>query len=195
VDPSVGPENAKASADSREVFFFMAVDIWKEHPVFGIGPACFSIASGTGLQAHTLYAETLSELGSVGVFAVCMLVLCYVLNYFEARRIYRAIPPPNEGAFCYRVVLATFVTLIQLLFFGLGGHNLFRFTWLWYGAFAALAIRFLRAQYNERIRQLADQPAPTVDVESSVFPSPLAGEVLGVRGVAADSPLVPAASS
>lgn len=152
IDPSVGPENAKSSADSRKVFFWMAVEIWKEQPIFGIGPACFSIASGTGLQAHTLYAETLAELGLCGVVALSLMVLCYVFNYLEARRIYRAIPPPNDALFCYRIVQATTVTMLQLLFFGLGGHNLFRFTWLWYGAFAALALRFLREHYNEHVR-------------------------------------------
>jgi O-antigen ligase len=152
IDPSVGPDNAKTSADSRKVFFWMAVEIWKEHPIFGIGPACFSIASGTGLQAHTLYAETLAELGLCGVVALSLMVLCYVFNYLEARRIYRAIPPPNDALFCYRIVQATSVTMLQLLFFGLGGHNLFRFTWLWYGAFAALALRFLREHYNDYVR-------------------------------------------
>ncbi len=34
--------------------------------------------------------------------------------------------------------------VLLLLFLGIGGHNLFRFTWLWYAAFSALALRFLQ---------------------------------------------------
>ena len=149
IDPSVGPHNAQSSADSREVFFWKAVDIWKENPIFGVGPHCFGIASGTKMQAHSLYAQTLSELGSLGVLALVSLVLCYFLNYFEARRIYRAVPFPHEALFCYRVVQATAIIVLQLLFLGVGGHNLFRFTWLWNAAFAALALRFLKDHYYD----------------------------------------------
>ncbi len=148
IDPSLGPKNAQASADSREVFFWIGVEIWKKHPVFGVGPGCFAIVAGTELQAHSLYGQTISELGTVGVIALVALIVCYLWNYFEARRVYRAIPPPNDALFCYRVVAATAVTLLQLLFFGLGGHNLFRFVWIWYAAFAALALGFLKAQYE-----------------------------------------------
>ena len=112
------------------------MDIWREHPAFGIGPGYFQIESKTGLQAHTLYGQTISELGTVGVVALIAVIGCYLGNYLEGRRLYRSILPPHDATFCYRVILATAITLAQLLFFGLGGHNLFRFTWLWYGAVA-----------------------------------------------------------
>ena len=55
IDPSVGPANAQESAESRKVFFRIAVDIWKQHPVLGVGPGCFLVVSGVGLQvAHAL---------------------------------------------------------------------------------------------------------------------------------------------
>ena len=144
IDPSRGPANAEASAESRLTFFWLAVDIWKENPIFGIGPGCFQIVNPVGLQAHNLYGQTMSELGTVGVVALLVMVGCYVENYREGRRLYRGIPPTDDATFCYRVVLATAIALGQLLFFGLAGHNLLRFTWLWYGAFAAIAIRLLR---------------------------------------------------
>ncbi|MGA2030673.1 MAG: O-antigen ligase family protein [Thermoguttaceae bacterium] len=146
IDPSLGPASAQESAESRIVFFRMAVDIWREHPLFGVGPACFSIASGTGMQAHSLYGQTMSELGTVGLAALGAMILCYLWNYLEARRVCRNIPSSCESLFCYQVVMATGIALLQLLFFGLSGHNLFRYHWLWYAAFAVLALRFLKAR-------------------------------------------------
>ena len=86
----------------------------------------------------------ISELGTVGAIALIVIIGCYLANYLEAHRLYRSIPTPHDATFCYRLSLATAIALAQLLFFGLGGHNLYRFTWMWYGAFAALALKFLR---------------------------------------------------
>lgn len=158
IDPSRGPANAQVSGDSRLQFFWMAVDIWKANPVFGVGPGCFSRASGTGMQAHTLYGQTVSELGTVGAIALLALVVCYLANYREGRRLYRCVVPTDDARFCYYVLLATAIAIAQLLFFGLGGHNLFRFTWLWYGAFAALALKFLREQ--SRVQDQVDYETP-----------------------------------
>jgi hypothetical protein len=144
VDPASAPANARTSSESRSRFFWMAVDIWEEHPVFGVGPACFSIASRTGMQAHTLYGQTIAELGTAGALALLAIVGGYVGNYRDGRRLYRILGAPHDAKFCYYVLLATAIALAQLLFLGFGGHNLFRYTWLWYGAFAALALRFLR---------------------------------------------------
>ena len=36
------------------------------------------------------------------------------------------------------------ISLILLLFFGIFGHNLTRFTWLWMAAFALLCLTFSR---------------------------------------------------
>ena len=66
IDPSRGPANAQVSAESREVFFSMAVDIWQEHPVFGVGPEGFGSESGTGMQSHSLYAKTICGIGHGG---------------------------------------------------------------------------------------------------------------------------------
>ncbi|MEI8371251.1 MAG: O-antigen ligase family protein [Planctomycetota bacterium] len=161
IDPSVGPRNAQASAEDRQIFFWQAVDIWKNNPIFGIGPGCFRIANETGMQPHNLYAQTMSELGTFGVISLVTMILCYLMNYFEARRVYLAIPPSHDAVFCYRVIVATAIALLQLLFFGLGGHNLYRYNWIWYAAFAALALRFLNYHYNNCTEE-ACQVAPTV---------------------------------
>ncbi len=159
VDPSAGPANAQVSADARGIFFMLAVDIWKDNPVCGVGPACFPIVSGTGMQSHTLYGQTISELGTLGAVSLIAMVVCYLLNYLEARRLHRLLPARRDVDFCYRVVAAAGIGVLQLLFFGLAGHNLFRSTWLWYGAFAALALRFLKDHYYHYLQGMHETPA------------------------------------
>ena len=90
IDPSLGPTNAQVSAQSRQIFFWMAVDLWKDNPVFGVGPGGFAVASHTKMQSHSLYAQTISELGTVGAIALLLLIGCFAANFFQARRLYRA---------------------------------------------------------------------------------------------------------
>jgi membrane-bound metal-dependent hydrolase YbcI (DUF457 family) len=42
------------------------------------------------------------------------------------------------------VPAAVAVSLFLLLFMGFFGHNLFRFTWLWYGGFLLVAVHCLK---------------------------------------------------
>jgi O-antigen ligase len=162
IDPSRGPANAQESADSRERFFFMALDIWKENPLFGVGPRGFAYASGTGMQSHSLYAETISELGLIGIVAVVTLLVGFYKNYREVRRLYQTAEPTTDVIFLYRTLLAIGMAVILLLFLGLGGHNLFRFTWLWYAAFSALALKFLHETVSE---QAYDDPTTEFECE------------------------------
>jgi len=177
IDPSRGPANAQESADSRERFFFMALDIWKENPLFGVGPRGFAYASGTGAQSHSLYAETISELGLLGMVAVVTLVVGFYRNYRDARALYQSAEPTADVMFCYRTVLATGLAVLLLLFLGLGGHNLFRFTWLWYAAFSALALRFLR----ESVAEQASDEVALAPVSHSTSASPPVDDSLLTR--------------
>jgi len=149
VDPSRGPANAEVSAQSREQFFIMAIEIWQESPLFGVGPRGFAYASGTGVQSHSLYAETLSELGILGAIALAVLISGLFGNLREAKSLFQQSAQNSDDRFCFLTVNATWIATLLLLFMGLGGHNLFRFTWLWYGAFSALAVRFLREAHAE----------------------------------------------
>lgn len=143
-DSSRGPVNAEQSADSRVEFFLMALELWKDNFMLGVGPGGFSSASGTGMQSHSLYAQTISNLGMVGVLAMLILITGFFRNFFEGKMNYRSVmSPSNNMKFCYFVLMATTVGVLQLLFLGLGGHNLFRYNWLWYGAFSALALKFM----------------------------------------------------
>lgn len=172
INPEAGPANAQASAESRWTYFKLGIELWKANPVFGIGPDCFRRVNPTGQPSHVLYAQILSNLGTVGFIAWLVLVFAYMGNFFEGRRLACSLPPP-EGEFCRRVCVATTVGLFQLMFLGLGGHNLFWYHWLWFGAFSALALRFLR----QRAQALAceghgfpffDYKTPVSSLETSV---------------------------
>lgn len=146
IDPSYGPSNATTSRDSRLLFFQLGMQLWQDHPIAGVGPGAFAQAAGTGLQAHVLYAQTPAELGTLGVVALALVVFCFWLNAREVRRLYRE-HPWWEQDFTYQVARSGWLAVVLLLFMGIGGHNLYRYNWLWFGAFqlAALGIARRRA--------------------------------------------------
>lgn len=177
IDPSYGPQNAQDSADSRKQFFVQAVRIWQENPLFGVGPQGFPYASGTGMQCHSLYGVTISELGAFGVFAMVVLLMGYFLSFQEGRNLYKRSQPNSDSLFCYRTELAVGVSVFLLLFLGLGGHNLYRFNWVWCAAFSAFAIKFMRTSILCQTR--AD--SSDVDLELSRAHSTVLSEVAGTR--------------
>ncbi len=140
LDPSVGPANAQASAESREMYFWIALDLWRQSPIVGHGPDSFRHLSGAGQPAHTLYGQVLSEVGLLGFGALAGLVVCVVLNTRDISRCYAGIRWA-ERTFPFWLSIAICLAMTLLLLLGIGGHNLYRFTWLWYGAFLAIAVR------------------------------------------------------
>ena len=128
---------------SRRVFFEKSVEIWKEHPINGVGPEGFGSASGTNQQAHTLYGQVISELGTLGIIALGCLLFCYVINRKEMIRLHFNHPEMHHR-FTYQLSQAVGVAVVLLLIGGVGGHNLFRYSWLWYGAFQAVALQLAR---------------------------------------------------
>ena len=46
-------------------------------------------------------------------------------------------------------IRSTSLAVVLLLLMGLGGHNLYRYTWLWFGAFQAVALDCLRRKAEE----------------------------------------------
>lgn len=162
IDPTVGPASAQASADSRSEFFWVATKVWKRQPIFGVGPYGFKTASGVGHAPHSLYAQTISDFGTVGVIAFGTLILCFGLNYWQARKIYYTIDADPWAKFHFYVILACSIGVLQLLLLGFAGHNLLRFTWIWYAAFSALGFKFL-VQRSQTIQTLDEGDGQPVD--------------------------------
>jgi O-antigen ligase len=164
-DSSVGPSNAATSAQFRWKAMVEGIALFQKYPFTGTGPATFATASGCELQAHNVYAQTLSEMGLLGVLSLVSMVVCFWLNARETDRIYRA-HPWWEKDFVYQTGRIGWMAAVLLLFMGAGGHNLFRFNWLWFGAFQVCAVHAAR----QRARREAEaahwyEPEPAVEVE------------------------------
>jgi O-antigen ligase len=143
LDSSRGPQNAQTSADGRIEGFMHGIWVWQSSPLFGRGPASFAYATGRGGQAHNLYGQVLSEMGTAGALALLAVVVCYWLNWRESRRRAAALGLPANDFVC-GVARAVGITVVLLLVMGWAGHNLLRYNWQWFAAFGAVAVHCLR---------------------------------------------------
>jgi O-antigen ligase len=142
-DSSAGPSNARTSAQFRWLAVVKGLELFAQSPFTGTGPSTFAKASGYELQAHNLYAQTLSEMGLLGLISLIAMVLCFWLNSREIGRLYRS-HPWWEKDFTFHVGRVAWVAVLLLLFMGAGGHNLFRYNWLWFAAFQICAVHVAR---------------------------------------------------
>ncbi len=148
VDPSYGPANAQESAAARSKGWKDGMRLWKEHRVFGVGPGAFGAAVGTGYESHQLYGQVLGELGTLGTVAFGSILAAFFANALDAYRRFRQ-QRGHESGFPYAVVWATTFSVVLMLLMGFGGHNLYRYTWLWFGAFQAIALGCMTQQEYE----------------------------------------------
>ncbi|TSA39780.1 O-antigen ligase family protein [archaeon] len=148
-DPSYGPKGAQASAEGRARGFYDGVKLWKQNPLLGVGPGVFRAATGRGGQSHHLYGQVLGELGTLGALALAGIVLGIAGNMRDVRRVFRS-APTSASIFSYRVSVAVATTFVLLLVMGMGAHYLYDHTWLWFGAFQAIALHCLQQQRAER---------------------------------------------
>jgi O-antigen ligase len=153
-DPSYGPANAQVSAESRWQGWHDGVRIWKEHILLGVGPGAFGQARGYNLQAHQLYGQVLGELGTLGAIAFGCLVLAFLGNWIALRHYIRT-QPHARATFESRLVGSVMLAVVLMLLLGFGGHNLYRYTWLWFGAFQAIALLCLLKQNSEFVDDAA----------------------------------------
>jgi hypothetical protein len=164
IDPSVAPdaETAKGSADSRSEGFWVGLDLWRASPATGCGPGAWVPATRRTIEAHNLYGQVMGEMGLLGVltFTAILVQLC---------RNIRAIKSPYRDRswskdWLYYLADAVGVAIILLLFLGWGAHSLFRFTWLWYGAFLVVARHLvserLQAEAAGLAGDLLSRPTP-----------------------------------
>ena len=142
IDPSVGPANAQTSAEGRTQGIRDGIRLWSSSPVTGFGPNSFPKAAGHGFQAHNLYGQTLGELGGLGAVALLGMLLAFALNALEVRRLARAHGWQDD--FPVRLSRAVSLSVILMLIMGIGSHNLYRYTWMWFGAFQGIALHCLR---------------------------------------------------
>jgi hypothetical protein len=138
INPDVGPLNAKVSGDDRWVGLMVGLDLWGQSPATGIGPGAWRPATGRIIESHNLYGQLLGEMGTLGAITFTAIVICFLANLRWIRRAYRDNPHWGQD-FLYYVTSAIGWALLLLLFEGNFGHNLFRYSWLWYGGFLIIA--------------------------------------------------------
>jgi O-antigen ligase len=143
LDPSYGPANAQESAEGRIRGLVEGLNLWGEHPLTGAGPGVFAVASGLGAQAHNLYGQIVGELGTLGALAFFFVLWGFVGNALEIRSIFKG-HADSTPDFVRQVNKAIIVAVVLLLILGYSGHNLYRYTWMWFGAFQSVALQVAR---------------------------------------------------
>jgi O-antigen ligase len=138
IDPEVGPANAKESGEGRMLGLTMGLRQWGNNPLTGIGPGAWRPANHVKIESHNLYGQLVGETGTLGLLSFLALLGCFWANLQMIRRIRREVPA-WENDLVFTLPSAIGVAVFLLLFMGNFGHNLFRFTWLWYGGFLIIA--------------------------------------------------------
>ncbi|MGL4424087.1 MAG: O-antigen ligase family protein, partial [Gemmataceae bacterium] len=158
IDSDAGPASAKASGDGRLLGFLNGFELLARSPISGVGPGAWRPATGSSVESHNLYGQVTGETGLAGMLGLMLIVLGYLINGRFFRKD-RAADPRQHGTFLHEVAIAAGTGLFLLLFIGNFGHNLFRFTWLWYGGFLIIA-RHCREQ-----QWLVEEPIVEEDLE------------------------------
>ncbi|MGL4594922.1 MAG: O-antigen ligase family protein [Thermoguttaceae bacterium] len=159
VDSSVD-ESANSSAEGRLKGFWDGLDLLQKSPIYGVGPNCHGLGTGEGFLSHFLYGQIPGELGLIGIVGFLMLIFCFLVNHWEMMCYYQFLDRHghgSDGLYCFRVSLAVVSILIMLLFFGFGGHNGYRYTWIWCAAFQATALSIMQEKVQLVQKQIAQK--------------------------------------
>ncbi|MGA8104237.1 MAG: O-antigen ligase family protein [Candidatus Acidiferrales bacterium] len=145
--------------------------MFKDRPITGIGMGEFGVANGTKYwpdrarprwyNAHSLYLQTISELGIIGAIGF----LIFLIQFFKLNgRQQRRLEPHKEiPAYIRLFPYACNMTLIGLLFEGYAGHDLYRSAWYMMAALSA-ALAYIPVKDSELD---ANTPPEVIKVEST----------------------------
>jgi len=158
INPEVGPKNAQESGEGRLIGLTTGFKLWAANPLNGIGPGAWRPATGSKVESHNLYGQLVGELGSLGLLTFVSLLICFWINGRAMRRL-RDHEPQWRNDLVFTLAPAVAISVFLLLFMGNFGHNLFRFTWLWYGGFLIIARRCAE------VRVANWEPAPETEPE------------------------------
>jgi O-antigen ligase len=163
IDPSVVDAGARASAEERGEGLRVGFELLQRFPLTGCGPGVWRPATRRLIESHNLYGQLMGEMGLLGLVPFSAIVF---LLFWNARRIkaaYRA-HPWWEKDFLYHLAHAVMMAVILLLVLGYGAHSLFRFTWIWYGAFLIVARDCLNQRLQDPAWVQPDAPDPEPDL-------------------------------
>jgi hypothetical protein len=158
IHPEVGPANAIESGQDRVEGLFTGLELFAKDPITGCGPGAWRPATGRPIESHNLLGQLLGEMGTLGAVTFAAVLLGFWGNLRGLRKAYRRHPEWGHD-FLYHVAGAIALAVLLLLFEGAFGHNLFRYTWLWYGGFLIIA-RHCVAQREEAAAVAEEWAAP-----------------------------------
>jgi O-antigen ligase len=138
VNPEVGPANAQESSQGRIQGLLTGLQLLGANPLNGVGPGAWRPATKSPIESHNLYGQLMGEMGFVGIASFFALLICYWMNLRAMKRLRERFPEWNNDLL-FTLPRSIGVGIFLLLFMGNFGHNLFRFTWLWYGGFLIIA--------------------------------------------------------
>ena len=155
VDPTKGPTNAQVSVEGRFEGFRTGIALFKKSPLYGFGPGSAQNYTATGLQTHNFIGQVAGELGGIGLLSYAFLCFCITLNYIYSRFYWKILTTrcPTADPYLFLVSQAIFIAMILLLVMGLGSHNAFRYTWVWYAMFQSMAVVALKKKTDDFIRE------------------------------------------
>lgn len=79
--------SAYGSAQQRDMLLKKSIAMTFEHPIFGLGPGNFEVASGVWRVTHNTYTQISSEIGLPGFILYMMIVVCSWRNLRRAKRL------------------------------------------------------------------------------------------------------------
>jgi len=145
-EPEAGPISARTSAEGRLEGFKAGLAMFRRQPLTGVGIGNFvryrvAEVDGVPLQSHNLLGQILGETGITGTAAFAFFVAVILVNCRKTAVLARTHAHPTFAVLA-KLTGACRSTILLLLFFGISGHNLLRFNWLWMAAFALLCREF-----------------------------------------------------
>jgi hypothetical protein len=148
IDPSVGPKNAKESADLRWVGLRLGTELLGKFPLTGCGPGYWIPSTHSKVQSHNLYGQVMGEMGVLGIVTFTAILLVFAVKLWGLRGEYKRHPEWGKD-YLYHVIQAVSLALFVMLVLGNCLHILFRYNWVWYGAFLVVAGNCVRRRAAE----------------------------------------------
>ncbi len=164
INPEVGPANAKESGEGRVIGLLTGLDLWAANPLSGVGPGAWRPATGSGVESHNLYGQLVGELGTIGLIGFVAVLAGFYANYRRVAAIRKQYPEWGHDLI-FQVSSAVGVGVLLLLFMGNFGHNLFRYSWLWYGGFLIVARYCAEERLLDHEWEQANQDCEEVELD------------------------------
>ena len=167
IDSSKESADAKVSAEGRVQGFKEGIELFRQSPIYGIGPGNTQYVSRSKIQTHNFVGQVAGELGGLGLAAYAFLCFCLTINYFYSRYYWKILTArcPDADPYLFQVSQAIFIAMLLLLVMGLGSHNAYRYTWVWYAMFQSMGVVALKKKTDDAIREQSHNNR-VVDTES-----------------------------